>query len=282
MKTISFVDLWDGFSPKDYFLPYLFPDYTLVSPDGSPDILVYSIFGNYHRDCVAGKKIHFSGENTDPRPEADLNLTFRLDNSATKNIRLPLWLLYLHHDINNLATLRTQSNPDTLFALNLLIHPSPLMSSRKTIGCGFVCSNPAPDSPRPYLFHKFKPASAGKAYNNIGGHIPDIDGVWEKFCFITQYSNNLCPENSIGEGYTTEKLLHAFAAGCIPIYWGWLPDDLSTHDFNLEKCIILLDADEEDFRIGSEIFASTPAINLDKYHAQLCPDAMRKKIKEYL
>ena len=30
---------------------------------------------------------------------------------------------------------------------------------------------------------------------------------------------NICFENSSGPGYTTEKLFHALAAGCVPIYW---------------------------------------------------------------
>ena len=30
---------------------------------------------------------------------------------------------------------------------------------------------------------------------------------------------NICPENSVGEGYFTEKIFHAFEAGCVPIYW---------------------------------------------------------------
>ena len=31
---------------------------------------------------------------------------------------------------------------------------------------------------------------------------------------------NICPENTNVDGYVTEKLFQAFAAGCIPIYNG--------------------------------------------------------------
>ena len=41
-----------------------------------------------------------------------------------------------------------------------------------------------------------------------------------KHDFIRQFKFNICPENSNAEGYVTEKLFQAIAAGCIPIYWG--------------------------------------------------------------
>lgn len=41
-----------------------------------------------------------------------------------------------------------------------------------------------------------------------------------KIEYLKQYVFNICPENSDSEGYVTEKLFEAIAAGCIPIYWG--------------------------------------------------------------
>lgn len=38
--------------------------------------------------------------------------------------------------------------------------------------------------------------------------------------FLANYRFNLCPENSLGEGYITEKIFESIASGCIPIYWG--------------------------------------------------------------
>lgn len=38
--------------------------------------------------------------------------------------------------------------------------------------------------------------------------------------YLRQYRFNLCPENSLGEGYITEKVFDSISAGCIPIYWG--------------------------------------------------------------
>ncbi|CAE7446890.1 fucT, partial [Symbiodinium pilosum] len=50
--------------------------------------------------------------------------------------------------------------------------------------------------------------------NNVGGPVED------KMEFLRGYRFNVCFENASHPGYCTEKLLHAFAAECIPIYWG--------------------------------------------------------------
>ena len=42
----------------------------------------------------------------------------------------------------------------------------------------------------------------------------------DKFKFLANYRFNLCPENSLGEGYITEKIFDSIRSGCIPIYWG--------------------------------------------------------------
>ena len=38
--------------------------------------------------------------------------------------------------------------------------------------------------------------------------------------FLTNYRFCICPENSLGDGYITEKVFESIASGCIPIYWG--------------------------------------------------------------
>lgn len=42
----------------------------------------------------------------------------------------------------------------------------------------------------------------------------------DKVKYMQQYLFNICPENSNADGYCTEKVFEAIAAGCIPIYWG--------------------------------------------------------------
>jgi hypothetical protein len=38
--------------------------------------------------------------------------------------------------------------------------------------------------------------------------------------WLRQYRFSITYENAIGDGYVTEKLFHAKAASCVPIYWG--------------------------------------------------------------
>ena len=62
----------------------------------------------------------------------------------------------------------------------------------------------------------------GKVCHNID--IP-ISGRFEdwvegKLDFIKNYKFTIAFENSIGDGYVTEKLFHPFMAHSVPIYWG--------------------------------------------------------------
>jgi hypothetical protein len=41
-----------------------------------------------------------------------------------------------------------------------------------------------------------------------------------KIDFLQKCRFNICPENSHGTGYVTEKLFDAASAGTIPVYWG--------------------------------------------------------------
>ena len=51
-----------------------------------------------------------------------------------------------------------------------------------------------------------------------------------KYVLSKKYTYALCPENSIGPGYITEKIPEAYYAGCVPIAW-CRPEDLAI-DFN--------------------------------------------------
>lgn len=57
-----------------------------------------------------------------------------------------------------------------------------------------------------------------------------------KIEFMRQYRFALTFENSSSPGYTTEKMVHAMVAGCIPIYWG---DPMIDEQFNESSFIWL-------------------------------------------
>ena len=62
----------------------------------------------------------------------------------------------------------------------------------------------------------------GRWRNNIGGAIGDRynDFRTSKYHWLKDYKFHICFENSSYPGYVTEKLIQAFRAKCVPIYWG--------------------------------------------------------------
>ena len=69
-------------------------------------------------------------------------------------------------------------------------------------------------------------SSGGRFRNNIGGAVAD------KKAFQADHKFAIAFENTSYDGYCTEKLMEAFAAGTIPIYWG---DPNVAKDFNPES-----------------------------------------------
>jgi hypothetical protein len=215
---INFTDFYPGFNKtNNYFFNILSNEY-LVIIDDSPDYLIYSCFGHdfLNYDCI---KIFYSGENISP----DFNLCDYGIGSAHLNfedryIRLPNFITYgtqpIYECIKNRVSL-----PKIKF-------------------CNFIYSNPDADPNRDEFYHllsKYKHIdSAGKHLNNIS--IPSTGKGWvnDKIPFMKNYKFSIAFENSSLSGYTTEKIVHAFMAGTIPIYWG---NPKVSSDFNSDAFI---------------------------------------------
>lgn len=84
---------------------------------------------------------------------------------------------------------------------------------------------------REYMFNLFVSKtntntchSFGRCYGNYPQTIkPKIDGAWDSPNLIDTYKDYkfvIAMENTIVNGYITEKILNAFYSGSIPIYWG--------------------------------------------------------------
>lgn len=109
------------------------------------------------------------------------------------------------------------------FSFALKKHQMEIPKGRKF--CNMVVSNGCNANPiRTELFYelsKYKQVDSGGRYlNNVGGPVKD------KLQFQKNYKFSFAMENSKMSGYVSEKIIQAWAAGSIPIYWG---------DPNIEK-----------------------------------------------
>lgn len=119
--------------------------------------------------------------------------------------------------------------------------------------CSFVVSNAEFGDPlRVKFFHELskykKVDSGGRFMNNIGGPIKD------KNMFCSEYKFNIAFENSSCLGYVTEKIVDAYHANSVPIYYG---DPAVAADFR-EESMVRVKGKEDFDRAISEV------IRLDK------------------
>ena len=245
--TIGFCDMWDSFNPAYNFFTLLLEEASkslslkirgvpIKVGDTAPDLLIFGPFGNIWRAFPESTpKAHYTGENTPPFDVSGvgLNMCFpHTDMISEKFLRLPLWILEIdwfgadHEKIVNPKPIPIDRCTKT--------YPEEL--ERKKKFCAFVVSNPR-NPVRNAAFHwltSYKHVdSAGAVFNNMGPILAagpgGGGGELKKFEFLKDYKFCITYENTSSPGYVTEKLLHAKAAGCIPIYWG---DPKVNRDFN--------------------------------------------------
>ncbi|MFT7121470.1 MAG: hypothetical protein ACJAZ9_001648 [Neolewinella sp.] len=200
----------------------------------------FSVFGRRRLVEMAGPgpKIFFAGENLANYPayadhlidEVDLALGFaHLDHD--KYLRFPLWLLDIFPPEADLPIIQTRlnelSSATNYFAnrpgFATLIARHDNNGIRSKLGDHFTSEGPV-DYP-------------GKFRNNNSSLAPS--GYDAKLIFLKNYQFNLCPENTNAGGYVTEKLFHAIAAGCIPVYWG--SDNLPEPEILNQEAILFYD-----------------------------------------
>lgn len=132
----------------------------------------------------------------------------------------------------------------------------------KTRFCGFVVTNAGKrkTQKRVDFFHKLsrykRVDSGGRAFNNIGGPLPD--GPRGKADFLKTCKFNIAFENKALAGYTTEKVLEAMWARALPIYWGnpRIGEEFNTRsflnydDFPDEQALIdrIIELDRDDVK----------------------------------
>lgn len=227
---INFIDFWDGFDKYNNFFLYLFRDIyrnVEIRPVAECDYVIYSMFGNEHLniDRKKIKKIFYTGENVRPNfNECDYSFTYDFNSFDNKNIRIPLYHLYL-----DWFNVESYGNYTYLLPIKD-IDSNQFIETKKNKFCAAVFSNPHPL--RYELMNKLseykKVDGYGHPFNNRS------KGDLIKYKILSEYKFSICTENGLYDGYSTEKLLQAKTAGTIPIY----KSNNKTHlDFN-SKCFI--------------------------------------------
>ena len=241
--NILFTDMWDQFNEShNMFLLALetgLKDVKVIGHtletigDKKPDLVIFGPFGDAWTK-IPGPKVHFTGENTPliKDPSVKLNIGYKLpEMSDNTYIRMPLWMFEIDWFGADLEQIR---NPLPL-PIDACTKVNPDYDARAKF-CAFVVSNPTNEVRNKAFMalNSYKTVdSAGRLFNNVGDVIfaglGGGGGELKKHEFLKDYRFNIAYENQAAPGYTTEKILHAKAAGCIPIYWG---DSKVGRDFN--------------------------------------------------
>jgi hypothetical protein len=217
-----------GFLP--FFPPETLPFYKILEDNlelcisENPDYLIDRglSFDHLKYDCI---KILFLGENYVPDFNMfDYAVGFDDLSFGDRYIRHPLFARYSSYPL--LAERKKE--------------PDASLLSRKF--CSFVVSNSEFADPMREKFLKRlsqykKVDSGGRFLNNIGGPVKD------KLAFLREYKFNIAFENSVSPGYTTEKIMEAYVAQSIPIYYG---NPTVETDFRLNSMVRIKDESDID------------------------------------
>ncbi|WP_300440071.1 glycosyltransferase family 10 [Christiangramia sp.] len=225
MKTIKiwFTDFYKGFdAERNYFYSLLSDMYVIELNQKNPDYLIYSCYGNdyLNYDCI---RIYYTGENLVPNFNlCDYAIGFHFIDFGDRYLRYP-----------NFALFKDQFE-------SLLESPAEEFSNQKEFFCNFIYSNSEAAPQRDDFFYRLnrykKVSSPGSHLNNmqidIGGRFQQ-DWMYSKLNFQSKCKFSIAFENSSSPGYTTEKIMHAFIANSIPIYWGnpQVGKDFNNHAF---------------------------------------------------
>ena len=234
MIKLAFSDFWQypfPFEPENNFfvhaLRHALEGIEVVDPSAC-DVLIYGPFGDSHRkhrDCL---KIFYTGENLPPDYSCcHYALTFNPDPCGGRNLRLPLWYHYI-----DWFNVKSYGSPHWLIPLKLLNGSERFSGQIAERFCAIVYGKPVRS--RKLAIKAFDQYKHVDVYGKAKRATPLPDGELAKLQALSGYRFSLCYENSISEGYHTEKLLHGKVAGGIPIYYG---HSSVAADFNPECCI---------------------------------------------
>jgi hypothetical protein len=228
MKKVCVVNFWDGAFDGDFFEFFFRTAFNGIDYVLSPheaDVIISSVFG--HTQTDPKKTIMYIGENIRPNfMHYGHSLSFDYDDYGGRNFRLPLWWSRLAWD----GFVQKPRKPNAhnhgyeqLLDIKSLMQPRKLDMSIKDKFCAMIAGNP--EGLRVNLFNSISKYKSIDGYGLMFGNSLRKS----KFAVLPEYKFCLCPENSVYDGYVTEKLIDAYAGLTVPLYSGDLSVD---RDFN--------------------------------------------------
>lgn len=228
MIKLSIHNFWPDFNYNESFFISVLKDIygeELTVTNDVNDCNLCLVAENYVPKEIDRTKTKILTFMAEPKPvqyqDGDYHLSFDPTRIDLKNIRVPLWYIYI-----NFYNLQNQKNPIPA------ITPEELNNNRwanayKDKFCVAPFSAIHKNRVDFYqLLNTYKPTYGfGLPFGN-GDH--DRNQL-RKYDAICTFRFAMAFENTYKTGYVTEKFLQAKTAGCIPIYWG---DPYVLHDFN--------------------------------------------------
>lgn len=219
MKTIKvrFIGQPNGVSESSYLYKILKENFKVEISD-TPDFIISGItpsgrpceYASY--DCV--RLCETFGENACPDFAAfDYAIGF---DDIVYGDRFFRYLLFMNY-------FRKFSDEELLnFSNQLFWENKQVENSNREFFCDFIYSHPSSNSIRDDFFDKFSKykhvESVGTYRNNNGGK--NVKNYTEKKKFQERCKFSIACENVSLRGYTTEKIIHPFLSGSIPVYYG--------------------------------------------------------------
>ena len=227
---VKYMDFWPAFELSRFDVHRILLERYEVIESEKPDYVIFGEFGgeNYgienRINCV---KLFLTIENRGPNfDNTDYAIGIHYIENGDRYFRKPT-------ETHQLSAIQTVYNVTQVKNIDI--------PSKKF--CAWVVSNGG-GTERNNFYDKlsqYKVVDSGGSFrNNVGGPVGD------KLEFLSHYKFSICFENSKTQGYISEKLVDAFEAGTIPIYFG---DDTVLELLNNKSYIHVKDESEFDEKI---------------------------------
>jgi hypothetical protein len=228
MIRLSIHNFWPDFNYDESFFISILKDIygdDLVVTNNVNDCNLCLVAENYVPKEIDRTKTKILTFMAEPKPvqyqDGDYHLSFDPDREDLKNIRLPLWFIYI-----NFYNLQNQKNP--IPAMNQYeLNNNKWFNVQKDKFC--VAPFSAIHKNRVDFFNILNKYKITYGFGLPFGNGDSDRNQLRKYDAICSFKFAMAFENTYKTGYVTEKFLQAKTAGCIPIYWG---DSYVLSDFN--------------------------------------------------